>query len=146
MFPNITFLTTGDSKLFKKVENFKRMKGTELMKLILLKLNSQNNTSQIEPLEQAPPSPSGSKSLYSSMASCTFSEAKLAVHQSDPILVKTRLKEDVHDVDNMVLLLDVRDTDEYSVCHIQTAYRYPAATVNRTVNPFTPEMLSFVSV
>ncbi|EFC47217.1 predicted protein [Naegleria gruberi] len=43
----------------------------------------------------------------------------------------------------MVLLLDVRDTDEYSVCHIQTAYRYPAATVNRTVNPFTPEMLSF---
>ena len=116
------------------------------MKLILLKMNSQNqhHTEYEQHLEQH--ASSSPKSVYSSQAFSTFSEARLAVHQTEPILVKQRLKEDVNDVDNMVLLLDVRDVDEYAVCHIGTAYRYPAATVNRTVNPFTPEMLSFVSI
>ncbi|KAG2386320.1 hypothetical protein C9374_002766 [Naegleria lovaniensis] len=129
-----------DSKLFKKVENFKRIKSTELMKLILLKMNinKEDHEDQEKLISDSP-----KHSVYSSQAFSCISEAKTAVHQTDPILIRSRLREDVSDADNLVLVLDVRDPDDFAKCHLQTAYSYPAATVNRTVNPFTFEMLSF---
>ncbi|KAL2094073.1 hypothetical protein ACEWY4_011385 [Coilia grayii] len=44
------------------------------------------------------------------------------------------------------LLLDVRDRDLYDKCHITTAFSYPIATLSRTMNPFTKEILSYKNV
>ncbi|XP_041112208.1 centrosomal protein of 41 kDa-like isoform X2 [Polyodon spathula] len=41
------------------------------------------------------------------------------------------------------LLLDVRDKDEYEQCHIIGAYNYPIATLSRTMNPYTKEVLEY---
>ncbi|MGH0135723.1 UNVERIFIED_CONTAM: hypothetical protein FKN15_014360 [Acipenser sinensis] len=43
------------------------------------------------------------------------------------------------------LLLDVRDKDEYEQCHIIGAYSYPIATLSRTMNPYTKEVLEYYS-
>lgn len=41
------------------------------------------------------------------------------------------------------LLLDVRDRDQYDQCHIISAYSYPIATLSRTMNPYTREVLEY---
>ncbi|MFT7799283.1 centrosomal protein of 41 kDa isoform X1 [Arapaima gigas] len=41
------------------------------------------------------------------------------------------------------LLLDVRDRDKYDQCHIISAYSYPIATLSRTMNPYTKEVLEY---
>jgi len=42
-----------------------------------------------------------------------------------------------------VLLLDVRDRDEYDACHISSAMHYPAMMLNRSTNQFPAELLAF---
>ncbi|XP_054844695.1 centrosomal protein of 41 kDa [Eublepharis macularius] len=41
------------------------------------------------------------------------------------------------------LLLDVRDRDAYEHCHIVGAYSYPIATLSRTMNPYTNDILEY---
>ncbi|XP_069721045.1 centrosomal protein of 41 kDa isoform X2 [Phaenicophaeus curvirostris] len=41
------------------------------------------------------------------------------------------------------LLLDVRDRDAYDQCHIVGAYSYPIATLSRTMNPYTNNILEY---
>ncbi|KAJ8002730.1 hypothetical protein DPEC_G00161980 [Dallia pectoralis] len=41
------------------------------------------------------------------------------------------------------LLLDVRDREQYDQCHIITAYSFPIATLSRTMNPYTKEVLEY---
>nr|XP_056703128.1 centrosomal protein of 41 kDa [Euleptes europaea] len=41
------------------------------------------------------------------------------------------------------LLLDVRDRDAYEGCHIIGAYSYPIATLSRTMNPYTNDILEY---
>lgn len=41
------------------------------------------------------------------------------------------------------LLLDIRDPDEYSQCHIISALNYPIAMLSRSVNNETKEMLAY---
>ncbi|XP_076878117.1 centrosomal protein of 41 kDa [Brachyhypopomus gauderio] len=41
------------------------------------------------------------------------------------------------------LLLDVRDRDLYDQCHIISAHSYPIATLSRTMNPYTKEVLNY---
>uniref|UniRef100_A0A3Q4B2M1 Rhodanese domain-containing protein n=1 Tax=Mola mola TaxID=94237 RepID=A0A3Q4B2M1_MOLML len=41
------------------------------------------------------------------------------------------------------LLLDVRDRDQYDRCHIISAYSFPIATLSRTMNPYTKEVLEY---
>ncbi|KAK7121536.1 hypothetical protein R3I93_022581 [Phoxinus phoxinus] len=41
------------------------------------------------------------------------------------------------------LLLDVRDRELYDQCHIISAYSYPIATLSRTMNPYTKEVLDY---
>ncbi|XP_069048648.1 centrosomal protein of 41 kDa isoform X2 [Lepisosteus oculatus] len=41
------------------------------------------------------------------------------------------------------LLLDVRDRDDYDRCHVIGAYSYPIATLSRTMNPYTKEVLEY---
>ncbi|KAH0617195.1 hypothetical protein JD844_029015 [Phrynosoma platyrhinos] len=43
------------------------------------------------------------------------------------------------------LLLDVRERDAYDQCHIVGAYSYPIATLSRTMNPYTNNILEYVS-
>ncbi|MCI4380346.1 hypothetical protein PGIGA_G00239160 [Pangasianodon gigas] len=44
------------------------------------------------------------------------------------------------------LLLDVRDRDLYDQCHIISAHNYPIATLSRTMNPYTKEVLNYRNV
>uniref|UniRef100_A0A8D2DS14 Centrosomal protein 41 n=1 Tax=Sciurus vulgaris TaxID=55149 RepID=A0A8D2DS14_SCIVU len=41
------------------------------------------------------------------------------------------------------LLLDVRDRDSYQQCHIVGAYSYPIATLSRTMNPYSNDILEY---
>ncbi|KAM8821498.1 centrosomal protein of 41 kDa [Eudromia elegans] len=41
------------------------------------------------------------------------------------------------------LLLDVRDRDAYDQCHIVGAHSYPIATLSRTMNPYTNNILEY---
>ncbi|NXO79450.1 CEP41 protein, partial [Sitta europaea] len=41
------------------------------------------------------------------------------------------------------LLLDVRDREAYEQCHIVGAYSYPIATLSRTMNPYTNNILEY---
>ncbi|XP_042563387.1 centrosomal protein of 41 kDa isoform X1 [Clupea harengus] len=41
------------------------------------------------------------------------------------------------------LLLDVRERDLYDQCHITSAFSFPIATLSRTMNPFTKEVLNY---
>uniref|UniRef100_A0A665VEW3 Rhodanese domain-containing protein n=1 Tax=Echeneis naucrates TaxID=173247 RepID=A0A665VEW3_ECHNA len=44
------------------------------------------------------------------------------------------------------LLLDVRDRDQYEICHIISAHSFPIATLSRTMNPYTKEVLEYKNV
>lgn len=44
------------------------------------------------------------------------------------------------------LLLDVRDRDLYHQCHVISAHNYPIATLSRTMNPYTKEVLNYRNV
>ncbi|XP_063053825.1 centrosomal protein of 41 kDa [Engraulis encrasicolus] len=44
------------------------------------------------------------------------------------------------------LLLDVRERDQYEKCHITSAFSFPIATLSRTMNPFTKEVLLYKNV
>ncbi|KAJ8395699.1 hypothetical protein AAFF_G00029360 [Aldrovandia affinis] len=44
------------------------------------------------------------------------------------------------------LLLDVRDKEDYEQCHIISAYSYPIATLSRTMDPYTKEVLEYKNV
>ncbi|MCJ8734462.1 hypothetical protein PDJAM_G00235760 [Pangasius djambal] len=44
------------------------------------------------------------------------------------------------------LLLDVRDRDLYDQCHIISAHNYPIATLSRTMNPYTKDVLNYRNV
>ncbi|KAG9342363.1 hypothetical protein JZ751_016865 [Albula glossodonta] len=41
------------------------------------------------------------------------------------------------------LLLDVRNHEDYDQCHIVSAFSYPVATLSRTMNPYTKEVLDY---
>ncbi|KAI1882296.1 hypothetical protein AGOR_G00249220 [Albula goreensis] len=41
------------------------------------------------------------------------------------------------------LLLDVRNREDYDQCHIVSAFSYPVATLSRTMNPYTKEVLDY---
>mmetsp|Transcript_25719 Transcript_25719/g.31176 ORF Transcript_25719/g.31176 Transcript_25719/m.31176 type:complete len:156 (+) Transcript_25719:171-638(+) len=41
------------------------------------------------------------------------------------------------------LLLDMRDADDFAKCHINGALNYPAPMLSRSVNNFTPEILTY---
>ncbi|XP_058252143.1 centrosomal protein of 41 kDa isoform X2 [Hemibagrus wyckioides] len=44
------------------------------------------------------------------------------------------------------LLLDVRDRELYDQCHIISAHSYPIATLSRTMNPYTKEVLNYRNI
>ncbi|KAL9653112.1 hypothetical protein ABK040_006330 [Willaertia magna] len=127
------------SKLLKKIaedgvpkrdEKFGRMKNTEIAKFVYIKVQKEK------------PEEDEDEALYEAEISSRNSAAD-AVHQVNPIMVKSRLSSEITSEENTILLLDIRDIDEYKKCHIISSVCYPASTMNRSVNPFTAEMLHF---
>ncbi|KAL0483542.1 41 kD caentrosomal protein A [Acrasis kona] len=50
----------------------------------------------------------------------------------------------INEEDNKTfMLLDVRDADDFTRCHLLGAVHYPAPMLSRSVNPLLPEMYSF---
>ena len=43
-----------------------------------------------------------------------------------------------------MLLLDLREEEEFEKCHIEGAVHYPAPMLSRSVNPFIPQIYEFV--
>ncbi|NXH09543.1 CEP41 protein, partial [Bucco capensis] len=67
---------------------------------------------------------------------------ELDIEQDTPEKVDTQAK-DMPYPDCPFLLLDVRDRDAYDQCHIIGAYSYPIATLSRTMNPYTNNILEY---
>ncbi|XP_026221775.1 centrosomal protein of 41 kDa [Anabas testudineus] len=58
-------------------------------------------------------------------------------------LVSTPEPADTPYPDCPYLLLDVRDRDQYELCHIISAQSFPIAMLSRTMNPYTKEVLGY---
>ncbi|CAM6104966.1 unnamed protein product [Calypogeia fissa] len=51
----------------------------------------------------------------------------------------------VEESEVQVLLLDLRDIDDYQICHIKGALSYPAVNLKKSVNYFSADILSFIN-
>ncbi|XP_012663820.1 centrosomal protein of 41 kDa-like isoform X1 [Otolemur garnettii] len=61
----------------------------------------------------------------------------------DKTLVEKAEPKDKPYPDCPFLLLDVGDRDSYQQCHIVGAYSYPIATLSRTMNPYSNDILEY---
>ncbi|BFI40405.1 centrosomal protein CEP41 [Marchantia polymorpha subsp. ruderalis] len=51
----------------------------------------------------------------------------------------------LHETQIQILLLDVRDADEFQTCHIRGALSYPAINLKKTINYFSGDILPFIN-
>uniref|UniRef100_A0A663M0X3 Centrosomal protein 41 n=1 Tax=Athene cunicularia TaxID=194338 RepID=A0A663M0X3_ATHCN len=84
------------------------------------------------------------ESYRSTLQSVISGVGELDIEKDTPKQVDTQTK-DMPYPDCPFLLLDVRDRDAYDQCHIIGAYSYPIATLSRTMNPYTNNILEYVS-
>ncbi|KAM9389308.1 centrosomal protein of 41 kDa [Phaethornis superciliosus] len=82
------------------------------------------------------------ESSRSTLQSVISGVGELDVEKDTPDKVDTQAK-DMPYPDCPFLLLDVRDRDAYDQCHIVGAYSYPIATLSRTMNPYTNNILEY---
>ncbi|KAI1239558.1 hypothetical protein IHE44_0012684 [Lamprotornis superbus] len=157
---------------YKKDELFKRLKVTTFAQLVLQVASLSNETLEVtnEELHGLPdadaagddasgtngkgspegtPSPvlflnsSGAgESHRSTLQSVISGVGELDMEKDSPKKEDTQAKERPYP-DCPFLLLDVRDRDAYEQCHIVGAYSYPIATLSRTMNPYTNNILEY---
>ncbi|NWU00005.1 CEP41 protein, partial [Urocynchramus pylzowi] len=157
---------------YKKDELFKRLKVTTFAQLVLQVASLSNETLEVTNEElhklqdagaagddaagtngkgspEGTPSPvlflnsSGAgESLRSTLQSVISGVGELDVEKDSPKKEDTQAKERPYP-DCPFLLLDVRDRDAYEQCHIVGAYSYPIATLSRTMNPYTNNILEY---
>ncbi|KAM6306970.1 LOW QUALITY PROTEIN: centrosomal protein of 41 kDa-like [Podargus strigoides] len=82
------------------------------------------------------------KSYWSMLQSVISGIGELDIEKDIPEKVDTEAK-DLPYADCPFLLLDVQDRDAYDQCHIVGAYSYPIATLYRTMNPYTNNILEY---
>ncbi|XP_014800897.1 PREDICTED: centrosomal protein of 41 kDa isoform X3 [Calidris pugnax] len=82
------------------------------------------------------------ESYRSTLQSVISGVGELDIEKDTPKKVDTQAK-DMPYPDCPFLLLDVRDQDAYDQCHIIGAYSYPIATLSRTMNPYTNNILEY---
>ncbi|XP_071590334.1 centrosomal protein of 41 kDa [Heliangelus exortis] len=82
------------------------------------------------------------ESHRSTLQSVISGVGELDVEKDTPEKVEPQAK-DLPYPDCPFLLLDVRDRDAYDQCHIVGAYSYPIATLSRTMNPYTNNILEY---
>ncbi|NXQ19180.1 CEP41 protein, partial [Peucedramus taeniatus] len=157
---------------YKKDELFKRLKVTTFAQLVLQVASLSNETLEVTNEElhklqdadaagddttgtngkgspEGTPSPvlfldsSGAgESHRSTLQSVISGVGELDVEKDSPKKEDTQAKERPYP-DCPFLLLDVRDRDAYEQCHIVGAYSYPIATLSRTMNPYTNNILEY---
>ncbi|NXD87616.1 CEP41 protein, partial [Halcyon senegalensis] len=81
-------------------------------------------------------------SCRSTLQSVISGVGELDIEKDAPKKVDAEAKELPYP-DCPFLLLDVRDRDAYDQCHIVGAYSYPIATLSRTMNPYTNNILEY---
>ncbi|NWX64166.1 CEP41 protein, partial [Promerops cafer] len=82
------------------------------------------------------------ESHRSTLQSVISGVGELDIEKDSPKREDTQAKERPYP-DCPFLLLDVRDRDAYEQCHIVGAYSYPIATLSRTMNPYTNNILEY---
>ncbi|NWW37276.1 CEP41 protein, partial [Panurus biarmicus] len=82
------------------------------------------------------------ESNRSTLQSVISGVGELDMEKDSPQKEETQAKEEPYP-DCPFLLLDVRDRDAYEQCHIVGAYSYPIATLSRTMNPYTSNILEY---
>ncbi|NXS62148.1 CEP41 protein, partial [Brachypteracias leptosomus] len=83
-------------------------------------------------------------STRSTLQSVISGVGELDIEKDTPKPVDTQPQpKDLPYPDCPFLLLDVRDRDAYDQCHIVGAYSYPIATLSRTMNPYTNNILEY---
>ncbi|NXD28513.1 CEP41 protein, partial [Spelaeornis formosus] len=82
------------------------------------------------------------ESQRSTLQSVISGVGELDVEKDSPKQEDTQAKERPYP-ECPFLLLDVRDRDAYEQCHIVGAYSYPIATLSRTMNPYTNNILEY---
>ncbi|NXT13844.1 CEP41 protein, partial [Prunella fulvescens] len=82
------------------------------------------------------------ESHRSTLQSVISGVGELDVEKDSPKREDTQARERPYP-DCPFLLLDVRDRDAYEQCHIVGAYSYPIATLSRTMNPYTNNILEY---
>ncbi|XP_016160233.1 PREDICTED: centrosomal protein of 41 kDa [Ficedula albicollis] len=157
---------------YKKDELFKRLKVTTFAQLVLQVASLSNETLEVtnEELHRLPdadaagdnaegtngkgspegtPSPvlflnnSGAgESHRSTLQSVISGVGELDIEKDSPKREDSQARERPYP-DCPFLLLDVRDRDAYEQCHIVGAYSYPIATLSRTMNPYTNDILEY---
>ncbi|NXO65862.1 CEP41 protein, partial [Phainopepla nitens] len=157
---------------YKKDELFKRLKVTTLAQLVLQVASLSNETlevtnEELHKLQDADAagdeargtngkgSPEGTaspvlfldssgagESYRSTLQSVISGVGELDVEKDSPKKEDSQAKERPYP-DCPFLLLDVRDRDAYEQCHIVGAYSYPIATLSRTMNPYTNNILEY---
>ncbi|NXT68151.1 CEP41 protein, partial [Chaetops frenatus] len=157
---------------YKKDELFKRLKVTTFAQLVLQVASLSNETlevtnEELHKLQDAGAagddavgtngkgSPEGTprpvlflnnsgagESQRSTLQSVISGVGELDMEKDSPKKEDTQAKERPYP-DCPFLLLDVRDRDAYEQCHIVGAYSYPIATLSRTMNPYTNNILEY---
>ncbi|KAM6090440.1 centrosomal protein of 41 kDa isoform 1-T1 [Theristicus caerulescens] len=82
------------------------------------------------------------ESCRSTLQSVISGVGELDIDKDAPKKAEAQAK-DMPYPDCPFLLLDVRDRDAYDQCHIVGAYSYPIATLSRTMNPYTNNILEY---
>ncbi|NWU93765.1 CEP41 protein, partial [Upupa epops] len=86
--------------------------------------------------------PGASDSYRSTLQRVISGVGELDVEKDTPRKADTPSR-DLPYPDCPFLLLDVRDRDAYEQCHIIGAHSYPIATLSRTMNPYTSNILEY---
>ncbi|XP_064277709.1 centrosomal protein of 41 kDa isoform X1 [Passer domesticus] len=158
---------------YKKDELFKRLKVTTFAQLVLQVASLSNETLEVPSEElhklqdagaagddaagtNGKGSPEGTaspvlflnssgagESLRSTLQSVISGVGELDVEKDSPKQEERQPREERPYPDCPFLLLDVRDRDAYEQCHIVGAYSYPIATLSRTMNPYTNNILEY---
>ncbi|NXW68243.1 CEP41 protein, partial [Hirundo rustica] len=84
----------------------------------------------------------GGESHRSTLQSVISGVGEMDVEKDSPKEEDPQAKERPYP-DCPFLLLDVRDRDAYEQCHIVGAHSYPIATLSRTMNPYTNDILEY---
>ncbi|NXI22452.1 CEP41 protein, partial [Sterrhoptilus dennistouni] len=158
---------------YRKDELFKRLKVTTFAQLVLQVASLSNDTLEVTNEElhklqgdadgagddaggtNGKGSPEGSPSSVlflnnsgggeshrSTLQSVISGVGELDVEKDSPKEEDPQAKERPYP-DCPFLLLDVRDRDAYEQCHIVGAHSYPIATLSRTMNPYTNDILEY---
>ncbi|XP_066174994.1 centrosomal protein of 41 kDa [Sylvia atricapilla] len=158
---------------YRKDELFKRLKVTTFAQLVLQVASLSNETLEVTNKElhklqddadaagddaagtNGKGSPEGSPSSVlfmnnsgggeshrSTLQSVISGVGELDVEKDSPKEEDPQAKERPYP-DCPFLLLDVRDRDAYEQCHIVGAHSYPIATLSRTMNPYTNDILEY---